>query len=212
MSGGLIRRKDIIVDDVLDRIYKAWISHTVDEDLDVADRFLLERMEYIYARLAHGGKRALYKNLVEDTYQAFNASHDVIRSVTRRTIETDIARTKRFFLVARPRDEKEFGRGIAIEQGKRMLAKFEKAGKGKEWVALFKEVNALEGFHKEDLILPEYDSVQPPPLMVMTDPGDIGVPVIANLEEELRLLRIPKKTNRNTDNIDEAEDLTDDSE
>lgn len=107
MSRGMIRAKDIQPDDVLDRIFKAWIRHKVDEELSLQDRWILERMEYIDARLSEGGTRAIFSNLVEDVYENFKA-----HNITKRTIETDIARTKRFFLVVRPRDDKEYAKGM----------------------------------------------------------------------------------------------------
>ncbi|WP_432328913.1 hypothetical protein ACRQ5D_10855 [Mucilaginibacter sp. P25] len=203
---GLTPFNDRQRDDALDRIYKAWLSHTIEEDLSLQDLWILERMEFIDARLRYGGKRAIYKNLVEDTYEYFKGTH----GITRRTIESDIARTRRFFLVTRPRADKEYGRGIAIEQGRRMLAKMEKAEKFKEWAILYKELNHLEGFYDKDIDVPNMAEIQPPPLMVVMDPGQIGIPVIDNLDEEIRILSIPKSKPRNADNIEdvEAEDVS----
>lgn len=202
MNRGLIRGRDIIVDDVLDRIFKAWITHTID-DLSLQDRWILERMEYIDALLKEGGEGARYKNVVEFTYQAFKA-HDI----TRRTIETDIARTKRFFLTTRPREDKEYAKGKYIEWGEKKLAQLDRERDHKEWNKLFKELGELQGFKDEDIDAPDYSLLQPPPLMVTTDAADIDVPVIDNLEEEMRILRIPKANKRNTDNIDDAEDIS----
>jgi hypothetical protein len=198
---GLTPFNDKQRDDALDRIYKAWLAHRIEEDLTLEYIWILERMEYIDARLRHGGKRAVYKNLVEDTYEYFKKD----QGISRRTIETDIARTKRFFLVTRPRTDKEYGRGMRIEQGNRMLAKFEKQGKGKEWVMLYKELNNLEGYYDKELDVPVMAEVQPPPLMVVMDPTQIGVPGIDNLEDEIRILSTPKSKPRNADNIEDAE-------
>lgn len=205
MNGGLLRPRDIIVDDALDRIYKAWVAHRVDEDLDLADRWLLERMEFIDARLMEGGERSRYTNVLEETYQEFNK---VDKSITRRTIESDIARTKRFFLSTRPRTDKDYAKGMAIKHAERMLDILEEKGKYKEWVALTKHLdNELHGFNKEELDLPDYQAVQPPPMMMIMNPGDVGIPLIDDLDEELRILKAPKKENRNTDNIEDAEAL-----
>jgi len=201
MSAELTPFNDKQRDDALDRIYKAWLAHRIEEDLDLQDLWILERMEFIDARLRHGGKRAMYKNIVEDTYEYFKKTH----GITRRTIETDIARTRRFFLVTRPRTDKEYGRGISIEVGKRMLAKLEKYGKFKEWVLLYKELNSLEGFYDKDIEVPNMQEIQPPPLMVVMDPSQIGVPSIDNLEDEIRILSTPKSASRNTDHIEDAE-------
>jgi hypothetical protein len=197
---GLIRGRDIKADDVLDRIFKAWIEHKIG-DLELNDRWILERMEYIDARLKEGGERSRYKNVVEDTYEAFKC-HDI----TKRTIETDIARTKRFFLTTRPRTDKEYARGMYIEWGQKKLWKLDEDGSDKAYVALFNKLTDLEGFNKEDIERPDYDAIQPPPMMVIMDPAQIGVPVIDNLEEEIRILNLPKAKPRNTKNIEEAED------
>jgi hypothetical protein len=206
MSRGMIRAKDVIVDDVLDRIFKAWLAHKI-EDLSLQDRWILERMEYIDACLKEGGVRSIYKNLVEDVYQAF-ACHDI----TRRTIETDIARTKKFFLTTRPREDKDYARGKYIEWGQRKLWKLDAEGDNLGYIMLYKELSKLEGFHKEDIERPDYDSVQPPPIMVVVNPADIGVPLIDNLDEELRILSMPKGSSRNNDtlDVDDAEVLNGD--
>lgn len=86
-----------------------------------------------------------------------------------------------------------------------MLAKYEEKDDYLAWNMLFKELTRLQGFDREDVEQPDYDKLQPPPVMVLMDPADIGVPVIDNLEEELRILRAPKGATRNTDHIDEAE-------
>lgn len=199
MSRSLIRAKDIIVDDVLDRIFKAWIAHKID-DLSLQDRWILERMEYIDAILKEGGIRSIYKNLVEDAYEAFK-SHDI----TRRTIESDIARTKRFFLTTRPREDKDYARGKYIEWGQRKLWTLDEEKDNLGFIMLYKELLKLEGFHKEEIERPDYDAVQPPPVMIVTEPTDIGVPFIDNLDDEIRLLNMPKAVYRNTDTIPEAD-------
>lgn len=196
---GLMRAKNVQADDVLDRIFKAWLAHKL-EDMPLQEIWLLERMEYADALIREGGARSIYKNMVEDMRQKFKHME-----VTRRTIENDIARAKRFFLSARPRDEKEYARGKYIEWGEKMMWEAHEGGDSKAAAAFFKELGTIQEFKKEDIERPEYESVQPPPMMIIMDPAAIGVPVIDNLEEEIRILTKPKGVNRNTDNIDEAD-------
>lgn len=204
MSGGVVRAKDIIIEDCLDRIYKAWISHKID-DMSMEDQWLLERMEYAEGKLKEGGEGSRFRNLVEDMYEYFR-HHDVQKPVTRRTIENDIARAKRFFVIARPREEKEFARGKSIEWLERLIWKAEEAGDFRAAAAFIKELDDIQAFKKEDIERPDYSVLQPPPMMLIIDPSAIGVPVIDDLEEELRLLVIPKNASRNTEQFEDAED------
>lgn len=212
MSGGLIRAKDIQSDDVLDKIFKAWVSHRV-EDLPIRELRILERMEYADAKLREGGVASIYKNLVEDMRERFK-DHAVgnVEETTNsgmlstRTIESDIARAKRFFLSARPREDKEYARGKYIEWGERKLWKLDEEEDNVGYVLLFDKLSKLQQFHKEDIERPDYSAVQPPPIMVVVSPADIGVPLIDNLEEEIRILSAPKVApTRSTQNFDEAE-------
>ncbi|MHB8209103.1 hypothetical protein [Mucilaginibacter sp.] len=199
MSGGMMRGKFIQPEDVLDRIYKAWIEHKID-DLALQDRWILERMEYIDAILTEGGKRAVYKYLIEDVYEAFKA-HDI----TRRTIETDIARAKKFFLATRPREDKDYAKAKYIQWGELQLADYKARKQDKAWNALYKELGEIQGFKKDDIDAPDYSLLQPVPVMVVINPVDLGVPEILNLDEELRLLNLPKSKIRDNDQFEEGE-------
>lgn len=205
MSRGLIRSKHIIVDDVLDKLYKAWIGHKVDE-LEIRDRYLLERMEYADAKLREGGEQSRYTNLVNDMLERFK-THEIGTGLmlSTRTIESDIARAKRFFLSVRPREDKEYARGKSIEWLERLIWKAEEAGEFKAAAAFIKELDEIQGFKKDDIDLPDYDAVQPAPVMIITDLAELDIPIIDDLEGELRLLNMPKAVYRNTQNIDEAE-------
>ena len=205
MSRGLIRSKDIIVDDVLDKLYKAWIAHKLD-DLELQDRWLLERMEYADAKLREGGEMSRYGNLVKDIQQKYkhHAPGNAL-GLSTRTIESDIARAKRFFLSVRPREDKEYARGKSIEWLERLIWKAETAGEFKAAAAFIKELDEIQGFKKDDIDLPDYEAVQPAPVMIVTDLTQLDIPVIDDLENELRLLNLPKAVYRNTQSIEEAD-------
>lgn len=196
----LIRGKDIQPDDALDRIFKAWVSDKI-EDLDLQDKWLLERMEYADAIMREGGERSRYNNLVAEMQAYFKHM-----ALTKRTFENDIARAKRFFLATRPREDKEYARGVHIEWLNRLIWKAEDASDFRAAAALMKEKGDVEAFKKVELELPDLNAVQPPPVIITMNPQDIGLPEIENLEERLKALMTPKKDNkRNTEAFDEAE-------
>lgn len=196
-----LRASFIQPEDELDRIYKAWLADKLD-DLSLRDKWLLERMEYANKLLREGGKRSMYKNMVKDMLQYFK-HHDV----TSRTIDNDIARAKRFFLVAQPREDKEFAKGVHIEWLKRFIWKAEKKGDMKAVAMLMREKAEVEALKKDDIELPDYDKLQRQPILIITDLADINMPVIPNLEEELKKLRMSKSEylKANSEDIDYEE-------
>jgi hypothetical protein len=207
---GLIRAKDIIVDDVLDKIYKAYIGHKT-ETLVLQDQWLLERMEYADAKIREGGEASRPKNLIPEMQQYFK--HHAIgdaNALSTRTIENDIARAKRFFLSARPREDKEYAKGKYIEWGEKMLAKYERENDNIAWNILYNTLCKVQGFDKEDIERPDYAAIQPAPIFVVSDPADIGVPVIDDLEGIMKILTMPKGAMPDTYAFDDAEVVGDD--
>jgi hypothetical protein len=196
----LIRGKDIQPDDALDRIFKAWVTDKTHE-LTLQDTWLLERMEYADAIMREGGERSRYTMMVNEMMAFFKH-----QNLTKRTIENDIARAKRFFLATRPREDKEYARGIHLEWLHRLIWKAEDAGDFRAAAALMKEKGEIEAFKKVEMDLPDMNAIQPPPVLITMNPQDIDLPVIENLEERLKALMTPKKDEkRNNQAFDEAE-------
>lgn len=187
MSKTLLRPSFIQPEDLLDKLYKAYLADKI-EELPEQEQKVLERMEYADAKLREGGSVSRYSNLVNDMLHFFKG-----HNVTRRTIENDIARAKRFFLSARPREEKEYGRGKHIEWLERVIVEAREAGEFRALPGLFRELKDYQGYMKEDPNRPDYENFERKPILVITDPKQIGVPEIENLEEELAKLRGSKK-------------------
>lgn len=173
-------------EDLLDRLFKAHLADKID-CLPSDEQKILKRMEYADELIRSGGKFMSYKNLVKQMAVKFKADE-----VTKRTLENDIARAKRFFLSRYKREDKEYARGVRVEWLDRLAAKAEKAGDFKASVAAIKEGNEVLSLKKDDPNLPNYEDLQPPPILIVSNPADIGVPVIDNLEEEIRILNLPK--------------------
>ena len=183
MSKSVLRTSFVQPEDLLDRLFKAWISHKIDR-LPQDEQRILERMEYADDKIREGGAGALYRNLVEDMLEKFKA-----QGLSKRTIENDIARAKKFFASARPREEKEYARGKYIEWLERSYTKAEEAGEFKALAPLMREMKEIQNLHKEDPNRPDYEKWERKPILVLNDATALGVPAIDNLEQELAKLR-----------------------
>jgi len=183
MAKSLIRASFIQPEDLLDRLFKAWVAHKI-EELPQDEQLILERMEYADAKIKEGGVNALYRNLIEDMLEYFKD-----QNLTKRTIENDIARAKKFFASARPKEEKEYARGKYIEWLERSYVLAEAAGEFKALAPMMRELKEIQNLHKEDPNRPDYEKYERKPILVMNDPTKLGLPEIENLEEELAKLR-----------------------
>lgn len=199
MAKSLIRPSFIQPEDLLDRLFKAWISHKIDE-LPNDEQRILERMEYADSKIKEGGVNALYCNLVNDMLEYFKD-----QKLSKRTIENDIARAKKFFASARPREEKEYARGKYIEWLERSYVKAEAAGEFKALAPMMRELKEIQNLHKEDPNRPDYEKYERKPILVMNDPTKLGLPVIDNLEEELAKLRGSKAAYLDDPDIDDVD-------
>ncbi|MGN8055647.1 hypothetical protein ACTJKN_05190 [Pedobacter sp. 22163] len=178
-----IRSSFVQPEDLLDRIYKAWLAHAIDK-LPEVEQKVLERMEYADRKLTKGGVGSMYFNLLDDMEQYFKE-----HGVSRRTLENDISRAKKFFLSARPREDKEYARGKSIQWLERLIWKAEEECDFRAAALLMKELDEIQGFKREDPNLPDYEKFEIQPILVISDPTQLGVPQIENLEEELAKLR-----------------------
>jgi len=194
-----IRPAFVQPEDLLDRIYKAWLAHRI-EDLPLDEQKVLERMEYADAKLCEGGVGSQYRNLLNDMEEKFKE-----HQITRRTLENDIARAKKFFLSARPREDKEYARGKTIQWLERLIWKAEEELDFKAAAVLIRELNEIQNFKKDDPNLPDYLKVNRQPILVLSDPVALGIPAIENMDEELRKLRGSQIDFLNQQDIEEAE-------
>lgn len=200
-----MRASQIHPEELLDRIFKAWITDKI-EELPPAEQKILERMEYADKKIRHGGKGSMYRNLLADMTQKFK-EHEV----TSRTLENDIQRAKRFFLSAYTREDKEYARGVHIEWLKRFIWKAEALDDFRSVAALMKEKSDVEALKTQDVILPDYSKLHRQPILVITNATELGVPEIENLEEELAKLRKPKTGLKfDSEEIEDAEIVKDD--
>jgi hypothetical protein len=213
----LIKPRDISEETPLDRIYKAFISHKLD-DLHQSDQDILTRITEIDKQITarkpvskkiNGEKIKYsrpyqYKELAEWTVERFGVSH--------RQAYIDIEMSKRFFLSCETRDDKEFARGQRIAIGDDLMFLAVAKGDLKAAAAFFKEVNEIRGLKRSDpeTLNPE-DSV-PTDMIIVDDPSEIGFEKVANLSQlsDELLKEFKGKTMKNV--IDSAEDTTYESE
>ena len=184
----MVRASMVQPEDLEDRLYKAYISNKLDTLPDV-ERKVLERMEYADDLIRSGGKYMVYKNVVNEMI-----SHFLDHEIVKRTIENDIARAKRFFLSNYKKEDKEYARGVRIEWLNKIAEEAREDGDFRSAVAAIKEGNDCLGLKKEDIDLPDYTKIERQPILIISDPALIKLPMIENLEEELRKLRSAKSS------------------
>lgn len=215
----VIKVKDIPEDTPLDRIYKAFVSHKLDQ-LSDSDKAILTRIteidkqitarkpveKTIRGKVVAYSRPYQYKELCEWVVERFDVSH--------RQAYIDIDMSKRFFLSCETRDDKEYARGQRIVIGNELM--FEAAAQGdyKSAAAFFKELNEIsglkridpEGINPEDLIPIEFTIVDDPSQL------DSNFEKIENIDEIIRDLEkeFKRKTIKNV--IDDAVDTDYESE
>lgn len=197
MHKSMVRPAFVQPEDLLDKLYKAWISHKI-EELPLEEQRILERMEYADGKLRDGGTGSLYRNLVEDMVEKFKD-----QGLSKRTLENDIARAKRFFLSVRPREEKEYARGKSIEWLERLIWKAEAAEDFRAAALLMKELDEIQNFKKEDPNRPDYDKYERKPILVLSKATDIGLLEVD--ETELDKLRGSKAAFLSSADIEEID-------
>jgi hypothetical protein len=174
----IIPVKSIPEDTPLDRIYKAFVTHTLDT-LSETDKGILTRITEIDKQMTARkpvkkvikGKEVefnrpyLYKELCEWIVERFGVSH--------RQAYTDIDTCKRFFLTTQTRDDQEFGRGQQIAIGNELLFEAASQGDYKSAAAFFKEINELMGLKR---IMPETinpELLLPSEFVIVDDPSQL---------------------------------------
>jgi hypothetical protein len=99
---------------------------------------------------------------------------------------------------------KEGERRVFYEMG---LTALRDAYKEKDWDAyakIYAQLVKVKGFDKEDPNLPEWDALQPHVYNFTTNPQDIGLPVIDNIDEVIAYLS-KKKSRKMLDDIQDAD-------
>lgn len=184
----LIKSRDITEDTPLDRIYKAFIGHKLD-DLTPSDQDILTRITEIDKQITarkpvtkkiNGEKIKYnrpyqYKELAEWTVERFGISH--------RQAYIDIEMSKRFFLSCETRDDKEFARGQRIAIGDDLMFLAVAKGDLKSAAAFFKEVNEIRGLKRSDPETLNPEASVPSDLVIVDDPSEVGFEKIENIEQ-----------------------------
>jgi len=180
----MIRPKHVQDDSKFDIVLKAWLSHKMDELPDDLKR-MVDRWRDADELLRNGvtisaaqggtpgkafGSRAIVDFLVEKY------------GISPRTAWDDITSAKVFFLSHERRPDKEFARGLMIDLGRSMMHKAFETGDYKAAAAFYKELNAIQGLHDHDADTPDYAEFQPPAMVIVTTPAELGFEAIEDKE------------------------------
>jgi len=178
----MIRPKHVQDDSKYDIILKAWLGHKMDELPDELKK-MVERWRDADDLLRNGvtitaeqggtpGKAFGSRAIVDFLMQKHN--------ISARTAWDDIASAKVFFLSHERRPDKEFARGVMIDLGRSMMHKAFETGDYKAAAAFYKELNAIQGLHDQDADVPDYAEFQPPAMVIVTNPAELGFEPIDN--------------------------------
>lgn len=193
---GLMRAKDVVVDDALDRIYKAWLANKIDS-MRESDKRLLERMQRIDTIVREKNPQTIQKYSdkgmpYEVEYRRPWRKRELVDwvvaefGVTSRQAYMDIDHTDRFFHSFETPKEKDFARGMQIEWGEEMMARAEVSGDYRAAAAFFKELNQIRGLrtHTPDAVDPR-ELIPTEPILI-DDPSKLGFPALDEPVEQVK--------------------------
>jgi hypothetical protein len=158
-----------------DIILKAYLEHKTHDLPDVLQE-QLNRWKKCNELIRDGKLVKKGKNNITQPYRYHDIVNFIVQTygVSTRTAREDIRHTKFFFSNETSKEEKDFGRGVMIEWGERLM--FEAAGVGdyKSAAAFFREIAAIKGLHDKDEDRPKYEDLQIPHLIIVADPSELG--------------------------------------
>lgn len=218
-----MRAKDVVVDDALDRIYKAWLGGKLD-GLRQSDKNLLERMQRIDLLVREKSPQTIRKYTdkgmpYEVEYRRPWRKRELVDwivaefGVTTRQAYIDIDHADRFFHSFETPKEKEFARGMQIEWGEEMMARAEASGDYRAAAAFFKEINQIRGLrtHTPEGIDPR-ELIPTEPILI-DDPTKLGFPALDEPVEQVKERLMKQLKSGLIDAlVDDAEDIDEDVE
>jgi len=192
-----IKVEDIKGDSAYEVIQRAWLGHKI-EGLLPEHRAILERwqdVDRLYRRgevgeMSSDGKNRLTKRF---TWRSIVEWLVERHGISVRQAYEDVANSKRFFLFADGRTDVEYARGAALEHGRMMQWAAFDAGKFEAAAMFFKECNQVEGLHEHGAEVPDYADFQPPSLLVVADPSELGFEKIENVDEVVQRILNEKR-------------------
>ncbi|MNK47616.1 hypothetical protein D3C87_664280 [compost metagenome] len=195
---GLIRPRDIVVEDKFDKILKAHLDNKISE-LPSDLQLMLSRWKLIYNMLSDGklvkeGKHKFYmpykyNDLINFLMTEFDISI--------RTAREDIKSAKRFYAVSETKEENDFAKGLFLEQCEQRSARAWGIGDGKTAAAYDKIITSIRQWDKPaDPELPKYAELQIPHTVIIADPTELGFEPIENVDDVVKKVLAKRKKNK----------------
>jgi hypothetical protein len=207
--GNIIPLREINEETILDKIGKHLLAGTL-ETMPADLQVIFARWENVldcYERgryVDYKGKSVLtpynHRDLVKHLKDKFSIS-------TSQAYE-DIANAKYFHGLAKPRDDKEFGRGWLAEQIKRYIAICEHKELFKLIPAYLKVLVSVEGYDRTTPDDIDLTQIQPPELIIVDDPREAtpNLPEVKNAEKLIKEFMRREKKEFIQSIIDDSED------
>lgn len=173
--GNLIKAREIAEETVLDKIGKHYLQGTIDQMPENLKK-IKERWDEVY-NCFDTGRFIQYKG--SETRVPFK-HRDLIKhlvskfEISESQAAVDIRDAKQFHMLGISRDEKEYSRGWLIEQAERFMFLAADKGDFKSVAAIMKNLIVMQGFHQDEIELPDYSKVQPPEILIVEDPRKIN--------------------------------------
>lgn len=202
MLAGLIRPRDIVVEDKFDKILKSYLDGKL-EALPQDLQNCLERWSMINSMLRKGllvkkGKNEFYKpykyaDLVDFIVQTYKVSV--------RTAYDDVKSAKRFFAIDESKVDNDFAKGLFLEKLEEMMAESYGKGDAKSAASFAKVIVSIRQWDKpQEDDMPKYAEMQLPTLILVADPSELGFPKLDNPEAAVKRILAKRKKSK-IDNI-----------
>lgn len=207
MLAGLIKPRDITVEDKFDKILKAYLDNkltTLPKDLQDA----LERWEMVNGMLRQGEKVKTGKNKYYKPYKYGDVVKFVVATynVSIRTAYDDIKSAKRFFCIEETKTDNDFAKGLFLEKLNEMMAESWGIGDRKSAVAISKVIMSIRQWDKQpEDDMPKYAEMQLPTLILVADPSELGFVKIDNPDAAVARILAKRKKSKIDSIFDSAE-------
>lgn len=204
---GLIRPRDIKVEDKFDKILKAYLDGKIDQ-LPADLQNCLERWGTVNGMLRQGEKVKRGKNKFYRPYKYADLVKFITQtySVSIRTAYDDVKSAKRFYAIDDCQADNDFAKGLFLEKLEEMMAESWGKGDGKTASGFAKLIVTIRQWDKpSDAEMPKYAEMQLPTLILVADPSELGFPKIDNPDDAVKRILAKRKKGKIDSIFAEAE-------
>jgi hypothetical protein len=198
MLAGLLKPRDIKVEDKFDKILKAQLANKIDELPEDLQK-VIERWRFVKRCLSQGylvkkGKKEIYLPYKYDDLVDFLVAE---YRISVRTAYDDIKATKRFYAFSDSKSDDDFAKGIFLEKLEEMMWESYANGDRMAASSFSAQIIKIRQWDKpSDAEMPKYGEMQIPTLILVADPSELGFPKLDNPDAAVKRILAKRKKSK----------------